>query len=262
LIQLVKESKAVLSVRLLQVHWGAILYCHQSVTDFIQILTRAGDVSLLPFFMKSYILTGGIGCGKSSAVNTIAQHFSCRAVLFSADLETQHWLDNQGVMDELMGKFGDEAVVVEGGVRRANRIFLRERVFSDPNARQILESILHPLVFAALEFKRVEAEKSGVELFLAEVPLHYETGASVTADLIIVVAASRAVQVRRLMERRGLNEPIIEQMLRSQWPIEAKVEKADIVIWNDGDVAAFEAQLLTLARQLWHDESDRNPRNP
>ncbi|MEQ1748132.1 MAG: dephospho-CoA kinase [Prosthecobacter sp.] len=249
-------------MKLLLVHWGAILYCHQSVTDFIEILTRAGDESLLPFFMKSFIFTGGIACGKSSAANAIAQHFGSRAVFFSADLEAQHWLDNHAVMDELVKKFGNEAVNVGGGSRRANRNVIRERVFGDPNARQILESILHPLVFAALESQHVEAEKSGVELFLAEVPLHYETGGSVVADLIIVLAASRAVQVRRLMERRGLNESIIEKMLRSQWPIEAKVERADIVIWNDGDVAAFEAQLLTLARQLWHDESDRNPRNP
>ncbi len=215
-----------------------------------------------PFFMKFYILTGGIGCGKSSAVNAMAQHFGSRTLFFSADLEAQHWLDNQDVMNELVRKFGDETVRVEGGISRANRNIIRQRVFADPSARQILESILHPLVFAALESQRAEAEKSGVELFLAEVPLHYETGCVVTADLIIVVAASRAVQVRRLMERRGLNKPIIEQMLRSQWSIETKVEKADIVIWNDGDEAAFEAQLLTLARQLWHDESDRNPRNP
>jgi dephospho-CoA kinase len=215
-----------------------------------------------PFFMKSYILTGGIACGKSSVVNAFALHFGPRAAFFSADLEAQHWLDNQSVMNELVSKFGDAAVVLEGDVRRANRTHLRERVFADPDTRHALESILHPLVFTALDARRLEAEKSGVELFLAEVPLHYETGASVTADLIIVVAASRAVQVRRLMERRGLNEPIIEQMLKSQWPIETKVERADIIIWNDGDLAALEAQLLTLARQLWHDESDRNPRNP
>jgi len=53
------------------------------------------------------------------------------------------------------------------------------------------------------------------------------------------------------MESRGLDESIIEKMLRAQWPIEAKVEKADVVIWNDGDRAALEAQVLTLVRQHW-----------
>jgi dephospho-CoA kinase len=83
------------------------------------------------------------------------------------------------------------------------------------------------------------------------VPLHYEIGGTVSADLIIVVAASPEVQKRRLMERRGLDESIIEQMLRAQWPIEAKVERADVVIWNEGDLSALEAQVLTLVRQHW-----------
>jgi dephospho-CoA kinase len=39
-------------------------------------------------------------------------------------------------------------------------------------------------------------------------------------------------------------------MLGSQWSVEAKVERADVVIWNDGDRAALEAQVLTLAKQL------------
>jgi dephospho-CoA kinase len=68
--------------------------------------------------------------------------------------------------------------------------------------------------------------------------------------LVIVVAASRTMQARRLMERRGLDEAMIERILRSQWPIEAKVERADTVIWNEGELTALEAQALTLARQL------------
>jgi dephospho-CoA kinase len=210
--------------------------------------------------MKTYIFTGGIGCGKSSAVKAFEQHIGAsRTAVFSADQEVQRLLDDDGVLIELSAKLGADAVLTEGTVRRANRTFLREKVFFDSDARHVLESILHPRVFVALKAQQAEAQKMGFELFLAEVPLHYETGSSVTADLIIVVAASQTVQVWRLMERRGLSEPIIEQMLRSQWPIEAKVERADVVIWNDGDSAALEAQLLTLARQHWHDESKRKP---
>jgi dephospho-CoA kinase len=239
--------------------WGRILSCHPLATDHIWFYSgQEMQISCPFYFMKSCILTGGIGCGKSSAASILVQHFGCRVAVFSADTEAQMWLDDEAVMDELVEKFGEQSVHIEGGLRRASREFLRERVFAAPDARKALESLLHPRVFAALEARRAESERCGVELFLAEVPLHYETGSTVTADLIIVVAASRAVQVRRLMERRGLNEPIIEQMLRSQWPIEAKVERADVVIWNDGDPAALEAQLLTLARQHWHDESNRN----
>lgn len=91
-----------------------------------------------------------------------------------------------------------------------------------------------------------------MNLFLAEVPLHYEIGATVSADFVIVVASSRSVQVRRMMEVRGLDEPTVHKFLDAQWPVEAKVERADIVIWNDGSPASLEAQVLTLASPLLH----------
>jgi len=209
--------------------------------------------------MKSWILTGGISCGKSRVMSYLSQSLDQRVVIFSADQAAQAWLDVSEVLDVIAESLGPDALLNDGGKRTANRSWLRKRVFSNIEDRLKLESILHPHVLRDLELRRALAEKEGAELFLAEVPLHYEIGGTVTADLIIVVAASQTVQVRRLMERRGLEEPIIEQILRSQWPIEAKVERADVVIWNDGDTSAFEAQVLTLARQHWHDESNRNP---
>jgi dephospho-CoA kinase len=89
-----------------------------------------------------------------------------------------------------------------------------------------------------------------MNLFLAEVPLHYEIDSTVSADFVIVVASSRSVQVRRMMETRGLDEQTVHKFLEAQWPIEAKVERADAVIWNDGSLASLEAQVLTLASPL------------
>jgi len=94
------------------------------------------------------------------------------------------------------------------------------------------------------------ARNAGEKVFVAEVPLHYEIGQVISADLVIVVAASRSVQVRRMMENRGLDEATAQAFLNAQWPIEAKVEKADVVIWNDGDPSALECQTLLLANLL------------
>lgn len=200
--------------------------------------------------MQTWIITGGVGCGKSSVCEALKAQGRVR--LFSADQEAQALLDTPGVMDQLTAAFGKAAVTGEGEARRADRTWLRQEVFANAGARRRLEEILHPGVLEALEAARrqTRVETPG-NLFLAEVPLHYEIGGTVSADLVIVVAASQTVQVRRLMERRGLDESIIERMLRAQWPIEAKVERADVVIWNDGDPAALELQVLTLARQHW-----------
>jgi len=159
-------------------------------------------------------------------------------------------MEEPGIQVLITSTFGESILGMADSTSPISRSKLRELVFQNKTARDKLEAIIHPGVLTALEKRRKEAREAGAELFLAEVPLHYEIGASVEADLVIVVAASRTVQARRLMERRGLDDAIIEQILRSQWPIEVKVEKADMVIWNDGDLAAFEAQVLTLARQF------------
>jgi len=201
--------------------------------------------------MTSCVITGGIGCGKSSFCEKLRTHLEGRTTWFSADENAHSALDNPEtikIVSRLLG--GDCCEMIEGRLH-INRRRIREMVFHDSDARKKLESIVHPLVLRGLETQRIKARVAESELFLAEVPLHYEIGGTVSADLIIVVAASPAVQKRRLMERRGLDESIIEQMLRAQWPIEAKVERADVVIWNDGDHAALDAQVLTLARQHW-----------
>jgi dephospho-CoA kinase len=209
--------------------------------------------------MKNWLLTGGVGCGKTSVGQILAAQMVGKISSFSADREVSSLLTESEVIDRITEKFGDDVLAYSDGIRGLDKHLLRERVFIDPGLRSELEAILHPRVLVGLESQRAEMDASGKELFLAEVPLHYEIGETITADLVIVVAASRAMQVRRLMECRGLEEPIIEQILRSQWPIEAKVEKADVVIWNDGDEAALEAQVLTLLRQHWHDTNHRNP---
>lgn len=197
--------------------------------------------------MKSWVITGGAGCGKSTVTKLLMQQFSEAAVLFSADLAVAEALKSAATLKELAGVFGSQALSTSGG---ANRQWLREVVLPNSESRKKLEAILHPVVLEALEAARVGAEKVGANLFLAEVPLHYEIGGTVSADLVIVVASSRSIQVRRMMETRGLDEQTVHKFLEAQWPIEAKVERADAVIWNDGALASLEAQVLTLASPL------------
>lgn len=166
---------------------------------------------------------------------------------FSADLMVAEVMKSEATLKALVAAFGMRVLANPGEV---NRQWLRDVVLPDTVLRKKLEGVLHPPVLAALEVARGEAEKAGVNLFLAEVPLHYEIGSTVSADFVIVVASSRSVQVRRMMETRGLDEPTVHKFLEAQWPIEAKVERADAVIWNDGSLTSLEAQVLTLASPL------------
>jgi dephospho-CoA kinase len=197
--------------------------------------------------MKSWLITGGTACGKSSVTDLVSKLVPSSLLVFSADVAVSQEMNSVAVAKKLVHVFGQQAETVTGEV---NRPWLREVVLPNPVFRQQLEGVLHPPVLAALELARATAARSGVNLFLAEVPLHYEIGESVSADFVIVVASSRSVQVRRMMENRGLDEQTVRKFLDAQWPVEAKVERADAVIWNDGSLASLEAQVLTLASPL------------
>jgi len=197
--------------------------------------------------MITWVVTGGIGCGKSSLLSLLQETCGARSVvIFSSDAAVTQILSRSDVLACLQELFGPEAVNACGVCRE----WLRAEVLPVPEKRAMLEKLLHPLVLARLETAREQAQASGCNLFLAEVPLHYEIGATVSADFVIVVASSPSVQVRRMMQKRGLDEHTVQKFLQAQWPIEAKVERADAVIWNDGSLASLEAQVLTLASPL------------
>jgi len=140
------------------------------------------------------------------------------------------------------------------GLTSELRALLRTRISSSVSDRAKLEAILHPWVFQDLERTRAACQAGETKVLVAEVPLYYETGAAVAADCIIVVAASKASQVERLQVGRGLSEAAIEGMLGIQMPIESKMARADVVIWNDGSLGALERQVWLLAGQLSRDK--------
>lgn len=197
--------------------------------------------------MKSWIVTGGVACGKSHVMRSLGALTARFSASFSADVAVRELIDHPAVVAQIRTEFG---IPMAANEPAAVRQWLRGNVLPVPSFRARLEAILHPPVLIALEAARKAAREGGVNLFLAEVPLHYEIGSTVSADFVIVVASSRSVQVRRMMENRGLDEPTVQKFLDAQWPIEAKVERADSVIWNDGSLASLEAQVLTLASPL------------
>ncbi|MEZ5384000.1 MAG: dephospho-CoA kinase [Prosthecobacter sp.] len=198
--------------------------------------------------MISWVITGGLGCGKSTAASLLKVILGDKMEVFSSDDVVRVSFESPELKNKLRVEFGP--LGLPEGDTESTRAWLRQNILPHLSLRERLEAIIHPKVFAGLEEARIAARLAGVNLFLAEVPLHYETGSAVSADFVIVVASSRSVQVRRMMETRGLNELNVQQFLDAQWPIEAKVERADAVIWNDGSVASLEAQLLTLASPL------------
>jgi len=201
--------------------------------------------------MKNLVISGGVGTGKSTLFAGLLPLFLQKFGSFSSDKAVTELYESHAFMRELNECFGPEALQTdELGTTRVDRRWLRKMVLPDIPMRSKLDGLVHGYVLQALEEAREKAKGQDAKVFVAEVPLHYEIGGVISADLVIVVAASRSMQVRRMMENRRLDEATTQAFLDAQLPIETKVEKADVVIWNDGDSSALESQTLLLANLL------------
>jgi transcription termination factor Rho len=194
--------------------------------------------------MRVTALTGGIAAGKSTVIRLI-QEWIPAAVVFDCDECVRRLLaEDPEIAAQVREDFGSAALDRDG---RVDRNFLRGRVFADDAARLRLEGLLHPRVREECLASRDAAAMGGATLFLADVPLLFEKGFDFGQEQVIVVASSRATQIRRLKSRSGLDDRLIDSILAAQLPAADKIHAADIVFWNEGPPAVLKAQVRRFA---------------
>jgi dephospho-CoA kinase len=190
-------------------------------------------------------LTGGIATGKSTFATLLQRELAIG--FFDADRCVHELLARDpATRDAVHTAFGLGVLSPDGWPDRAK---LREVVFHSDGARQELEGILHPRVREQWTRIVAAARKTGAWQ-LIDIPLLYETGAEAGFDRVIVVAATHAAQVHRLVHERNLAPALAEQMIAAQLDIGIKIEKADHVIWNDSSVLNLDGQTRLLAAWL------------
>jgi len=127
-----------------------------------------------------------------------------------------------------------------------NRAEISRAVFADPAARSRLEETLHPLIWELLD--RELADWTEEPAVVISIPLLFETGLAGLFKPIILIYASPAAQIARLLGRQpSLSPAEAERILAAQWPAEPKIKGSDFIINNDGEWAATERQV----RALW-----------
>jgi dephospho-CoA kinase len=170
-------------------------------------------------------ITGGLGCGKSTAAALFERRGFRR--IDSDVLVRERVLTAAPVLAALRVRYGDGLFRPDGSVDRA---VLAARVFADDAERRWLEELTHPLVFALWRELFASAPKAR---WLVEVPLLFEGGLENWFDFTICVACSPEQQLVRL-EQRGLSRSLAGQRISKQLPLARKIELSDFVLWNDG----------------------------
>lgn len=209
-------------------------------------------------------LTGGIGCGKSTAGSMFEQ---LGWQLVDADKLVRALLETDpAIHAALLSHFGPEALLPAEAIEaqgaeaaapavvsahRANRAWLAQRIFADPQEREWLEQLLHPLVREQWE-SRLEA--AGESPIVIEIPLLFEKNLEKHFDLTVCVEAGSHVQLARL-QARGMSPADAQARIASQMPLAEKVARADKVLSNDGSTDFLHAQVRHLSDKLLADRA-------
>jgi len=150
---------------------------------------------------------------------------------------------DKNVLAEIRKTFGS-GVFTESG--ELNRDALRGIIFGASERRRQLEQILHPLIRRHWSLE-AEKHRQSNQYFFADIPLLYETGGERLCDCVVVVACSEEIQMRRLIQRTGLDRNAAKAIVAAQMPLSEKVKLANHVIWNNGpeSLLAEQAAFLT-----------------
>ena len=183
-------------------------------------------------------LTGGIATGKSTVSNYLKE---LAYPLIDADVIARQLVEpGQEGLECLVERFG-RGILDESGA--LNRQVFGQRLFGDAQLRQEVDQLLHPLIYEALEAESQRLAQAGAQLTFFDIPLLYETGYDQKMDQVWVVYLPHDLQVERLMARNGWGQDQAEAAIASQTSIETKRQRADLVIDNQGTLAATFAQV-------------------
>jgi len=176
-------------------------------------------------------LTGGIGSGKST-VSQMLQALG--ATLIDADAIAHSMTAPQGAAIAAIAQtFGAAFITADGAL---NRDRMRDHVFSQPQAKQALEAIIHPLVAQETQRQARDAQAAGYLTLVFDVPLLIEAGRRWRAqvDRVLVVDCLVETQIQRVVARSGLSPDAVANIIATQSSRALKLAAADWVIYNEG----------------------------
>ncbi|MAG14768.1 MAG: dephospho-CoA kinase [Dehalococcoidales bacterium] len=192
--------------------------------------------------MKVIGLTGGIGSGKSTIAQFLAE---LGAVIINAD-EVGHEVSQSGtdVWREVVAAFGSQVITHDKVIDREK---LATIIFNDAEARVKLNRIMHPPIYRMVRAQIDRYRRQGIKVVVLEAPLLLEVGWTSLVDEVWVTTTDETKVLERLRKRSGLSESAARARIRSQLPSKERIKHTDVAIDNDGNLA----ELKIKVEELW-----------
>ncbi len=188
-------------------------------------------------------VTGSIATGKSTVTKYLLE---LGYPVIDSDKIVHNLLMNNEIIQEIEKEFGKD-YIIDGVVVRSE---LAKLIFNDEEARQKLNSIVHPKVINKINEQIKNYSVRGSNLIFVDIPLLYEEGLEYLVDRVIVVRVSEEIQLTRLMKRDNINKAFAMKKIAATISIEEKLDLADYVIDNSQDITNTKREVDVLLRRL------------
>jgi dephospho-CoA kinase len=183
-------------------------------------------------------LTGGIGSGKTAVTDRFAQF---GITIADADLASRKVVEpGTPALAAIHGHFGDSILNPDGTL---NRPSLRTVVFADTTERTWLEGVTVPAIMNLLRKILSESQSAYAILMLSS-----GGGRSPLVQRNLVVDVSSTVQIERVTRRDNNTPEQVRAIMAAQPSRQSRLQYADDVIVNDGDISDLDAEVLRLHR--------------
>ena len=183
-------------------------------------------------------LSGGIGSGKSTACEIFSE---LGVPVIDADIIAHNVVQaGMPALQLIKEEFGEDIITKDGLLDRKK---VRNQIFTNETYRKKLENILHPVIYEKIVH---EIENINSSYCIISIPLLLETGALDIIDRILIIDASRELQLSRASVRDNASLNDIEGIIQAQIPRNVRLATADDIINNEGDIENLRKQIYDL----------------
>lgn len=179
--------------------------------------------------MITIAITGGIGAGKSTLTKYL---LSLGYLVIDADNMAREITAPGGkAIPYIVEHFGMDYLTADGGMDRAK---MRDLVFNNPSAKSMLEEGTTKVVIQDIDEIKETAKDKGVKVIFFDIPQLFENGIDKEYDQVWSIIADYDVKKKRIAERDGIEEEIIDLIIGSQSEDEYRINNSTEIIVNNG----------------------------
>ncbi len=186
-------------------------------------------------------LTGGIGSGKTAVSNYFQ---SLGITVVDTDIVAREVVEpGEVALDKISEHFGESILLDNGSLDRGK---LRELIFNQPEEKQWLEELLHPLI---LERSRKQLQQANSSYAILVSPLLIEARQTQDVSRILIVDVPEAIQIQRSCKRDQKEAQQVQAIIDSQLSRQERLQHADDVIVNNSDLESLHSHIKQLHQQ-------------